>query len=628
MLKKQSLFYVFFIVILLTLGLMACAKKPAAMEDILTQKVSDPHKIPVTVLVKYAFSIHAFEKAAEERFPQLDIIQVGNYTADMGIAEYEARLKNDDLTDIVMTWPLDVGEKYWNERLLDLSALPISSKYTTSMLNTIARDGKLFYLPGPSQVRAIVYNKTLFKEKGWAVPTSFEGFIELCKKIEQAGIRPLQLSLKNEEVLDTAFVGFGYASSFAKPENAQWMDDYNQGKGSFGDNFTPALRIFQRLVNEGILQKSDLNVYYQDRERMLFTRQAAMAEDSVLMARMGLELTGSNDEFGLMPFFNPTSDSDWARLYPVCFIGVNKHLTEAENKEKYDLVMQLLEYISTPEGQEALAGDTGAMFSSLKGVSPPNISEIKDLIPALTHGRYAVFPTLKNAQEALREGLAGMVAGTLTSDDVIKMVDAQNISPPVIVAAEMIGTAEANFSLIETGNFLTDAMRERSGSDIALFLDNGKDGRFNGKGISGRLYKGDLTVLDVKRVLPDLKHGENGELWKITMTGADLIHTLEHSIPVDNDRGGWFYYFSGLRVSYAPAASPGTRIQKITDAQGQAIDPNRLYAIAVMDDTVPEAFIKSCEKTGILINDILKQVIVHKKTIAPSADGRFTVIGS
>lgn len=624
MLKNKNRFYLLCAIIFLLAGLAACANKPAATNDILTQKTTAPDKIPVTILVKYAFSINAFEKAVEERFPQLDIIQVGNYTSDMGIAEYEARLKNDDLTDIVMTWPLSVGEPYWSERLLDLSALPLSSKYRTAMLNDISRDGKLFYLPGPSQVRAIVYNKTLFKENGWEVPKDFDEFIALCKKIEATGIRSLQLGLGNSEVLDTAFVGYGYEGSFSKPENAQRISEYNSGKGSFGDNFTPALRTFQKLIDEGVLQKNDLNVYYQDRERSLFSRQCAMVEDSVLMARMGFEQSGCTDEFALMPFFSPEG-GDWARLYPVCFIGVNKHLAEAANKEKYDLIMQLLAYISTPEGQKALAGDTGAMFSSLKGTEPPDIPEIKDLLPALTHGRYAVFSTLKNAQSALRKGLEGMVAGTLTIADVIKTVDQENAAPPPPIKFASIGTAAQSFSLIETGGFVTDVMREQTGSDIALFLDNGKDGRYNGKGVSARFYKGDLTALDIKRVLPDLKHGEKGELWKITMSGEDLIKTLEHSILVDHDRGGWFYYFSGLRMEYAPAALPGKRIRKLADAQGQPIDPNRLYTVAVMDHSVPERFIKSCDKTGIQISDLLEQAIERKKTIAPSCDNRFII---
>lgn len=610
----------------LTLGLTSCkSESNTGLEDILTQTVLTGEKIPITILVKYAFSINTFEKAAEEKFPQIDIIQVGNYTANMGTAEYEARLAHGDLTDIVMTWPLDVGEQYWEEQLIDLSSLPLTGKYTTAMLDKVSRDGKLFYLPGPSQVRGIVYNKTLFQEKGYELPTNFDEFIELCQQIEADGIRSLQLGLGNAEVFDTAFDGFGYEESFSKPKNAQALADYNNGKGSFGDNFTPALETFQTLIDEGVLKEEDLNVTYADRETMLFNRQCAMVEDSVLLTRMGFDATGSTDEFALMPFFNPGEDADWARLYPVCWIGLSKQLEEAKNKEKYDLVLQLMEYISTPEGQESLAGDTGAMFSSLNGVAPPDISEIDAMIPALTNGRYAIFPTLKNAQGALRSSLAEMLKGNMTAADVIVAVDKQNADPLKQAPPLVLGSAAKDFTLTQTGSFVTDAMRAQSGCELALFLDNGKDGKYNGKGISAKFYQGDLTDQDVTRVFPDLKHGEKGELWKITMTGEDLIKTLEYAIPVDNT-SGWCYYFSGLRMEYAPSAEPGKRIRKITDEKGKEIVTDKLYTIAVMDDTVPEDFIQSCEKTGTLIKTIIAEAIQKGKTISPSEDGRFIVV--
>ena len=85
------------------------------------------------------------------------------------------------------------------------------------MLNSIARDGKLYYLPGPAQVRGIVYNKTLFEEKGWKVPNDFNSFIALCRTIEASGIRSIQLGFGNSEVLDTAFVGYSYGNCFSTP---------------------------------------------------------------------------------------------------------------------------------------------------------------------------------------------------------------------------------------------------------------------------------------------------------------------------------------------------------------------------------------------------------------------------
>ncbi|MEG1632800.1 MAG: 5'-nucleotidase C-terminal domain-containing protein [Oscillospiraceae bacterium] len=597
-----------------------------APQEILSQKITPEGRTPVTVLVKYAFAINTFEAAVEEKFPDVDIIQVGNFTANSGFAEYEARMEHDDLTDIVMMWPLEIGSQYWQDRLLDLSALPLTGKYKLSGLADISRDGSLYYLPGPSQVRGIVYNKTLFAENGWELPSDYESFISLCQRIEKSGIRSLQLGLGNPEVFDTVFTGFSYGSCYSKPEDAAWIAAYNKGVGSFGDHFMPALETFQELIDAGILKPEDMDITYAERELMLFNRKCAMIEDSVLMARMGYSLTGITDEFALMPFFNPVDDGDWARLYPVCYIGLNKHLGESGNKEKYDLVMQIMEYISTPEGQLALAGDTGAMYSSLDGMPPPNVPEIAALLPALEHGRCAIFNPLQNAQSALRAGLAGMLSGEMTPQEVIAKVDEQNLTPPLDMTPMVLGTAESDFTLIETGNFFTDVMREAGACEIGLFLDNGKDGRYSGKGICSKLYKGDITTTDILRLMPDLKHGERGVLEKVTMTGKNLINTLEYSLTVDNARCGWFYYFSGLRMEYSPTAKPGTRIGSITTADGEKIDPERLYTIAVMDGTVPTEYCETSEETDLKISDILMSAIIDRSSIAPSGDGRFTVL--
>lgn len=58
-------------------------------------------------------------------------------------------------------------------------------------------------------------------------------------------------------------------------------------------------------------------------------------------------------------------------MYPVCYIGMSQHLTEPQNKEKYELVLRLMDYIGTPEGQLALRGDTGGMYSALNGMPQP-----------------------------------------------------------------------------------------------------------------------------------------------------------------------------------------------------------------------------------------------------------------
>lgn len=613
------------IAILASLLLTACSSKPM-QEDVITQKAVEQGKIPVTIMLRSTFSINAFEKAAEEKFPNLDIIQDGYYTASMTATQLEKRMEQDDMGDVIMTWPLEVGEKYWEDQLLDLSALPLTSKYHISKLNEISRDSKLYFLPGPAQIRGIVYNKTLFEEKGWEVPKDFDGFISLCQEIEKSGIRSLQLGLGNKDILNTAFVGFGYIESFSKPKDASSIANFNAGKGSFGDHFSPALDTFQKLIDTGVLQKNDLNLRYVHREKMFFTRECAMIEDSVLLTRTMPQKYDCTDEFGLMPFFSPGENGDWVSLFPVCYIGLNKHLAEKPNQAKYDLVMQLMEYISTPEGQTALAADTGAMYSSLENMPlHTDVPEIEDLRNSLEQGRSAVFPKLKNAQSALYTGLAGMINGEMSKADVIKLVDEENRNPPTEEPLEVLGNATKDFSMTETGNFITDVMRNESGCEIALFLDHGRDGMENNKGVTAKLYEGELTTADITRIMPNLSRGEKGELLKISMTGADLIKTLEHSISLDDNQSGWFYYFSGLCMEFDPTAQPGSRIRKITDANNKQIEPTREYTVAIMDTIVPEEFVITSEATGKKISDLLVEAITTSKSITPSGDGRFTI---
>ncbi|WP_394919249.1 extracellular solute-binding protein [uncultured Robinsoniella sp.] len=624
--QQPVLTAIFIITLSLLLFLSGCSASDSnKSEDVLTQKAASKGKTQITVLVKYAFTINEFEKAVEKQFPDIDLVQVGNYTRNMGIEEYAARLEHDDIPDIVMTWPLDVGREYWSDRLLDLSGMEFSSRYNTSMLNDISTDGKLYYLPGPAQVRGIVYNKTLFKEKGWEVPKDYEGFLELCKTIEASGIRSIQLGFQNQEVLDTAFVGYNFGNYFSRPQDLEWMDDYNQGIGSFGEQFGGALDVFQQMTDAGVWKASDLEIDYSEREKMLFTRQCAMVEDSSLMAKMGYSQTGTSDEFALMPFFNPGSNNDWARLYMVCYIGLNKHLAEPENKDKYDLVMEIMNYISTVEGQKMLSADTGAMYSSLIDATPPDVPEIEALIPALNQGRYAVFPTLGNAQGALREGLAGMLKGTLTKEDVIRMADEQNLFPPVTESPKLLGEASESFSLTDTGNFVADAMRTWGDCELALYLDNGKDGNYNGKGISGRIYAGDITTSDIDRIMPDLKANDSGALWKASISGEDLLAVLEYSVSVENNQTGWFYYFSGLKMEFDPTAEPGNRVKKITASDGSAIDPARNYTIVVTEESVPEEYLQNCSKTDSLSYDIVTRAVESAGTISPAKDGRFVL---
>ncbi|MGX8832702.1 5'-nucleotidase C-terminal domain-containing protein [Amedibacillus sp. YH-ame6] len=624
--KRKRILIMFMISTCLFISSCTTDNQEDTTNDVLTQKKSEDGRTRITVLTKYAFTTYDFEKAVEKEFPDIDIVLVGDYTANTALGkEYEARLEHDDLTDIVMTWPYDVGSQYWKDRLIDMSGMPFTNKYNVSMLDSIADENdNLYYLPGPASIRGIVYNKTMFEENGWEVPNNYTEFVALCKQIEATGNRAFQIPLGNDEVLDTAFTGFNFGTSYSKPEDASWLATYNEGNGKFLDHFGEAVDTFQALINDGIIKESDLELHYNDTQGNLYTRGTVMTEDSVQLIKIAKTQGGSKDEYAIMPFFNRDPESTWARLYMVCYIGMSKHLQDKGNEEQYDKVMKVMNYISTPDGQAALASGNGTMYSSLKDAKISEDKEIEDMRTTLAQGRYGIFPTLERSESALRRGLQGMLKGTTTKEQLGEMVDKENQIPTREEKLETYGKASEDFSLMDTGNFISDVIRTTSKSDFALFMDNGKDGLYSGKGVSGKFYKGSITEVDMQRVMPDYKFGEKGELWKITMTGENLMKTLEYSMSINNITG-WFYYFSGLKVTFDPTADPGSRIKSIKTSDGEKIIKDKEYSIAVMEESVPNEYIISCEKTGVLIKDLLIQEIQEKKTISPSNDGRFTI---
>lgn len=217
-----------------------------------------------------------------------------------------------------------------------------------------------------------------------------------------------------------------------------------------------------------------------------------------------------------------------------------------------------------------------------------------------------------------------MLKGNMNKQEVASLIDAQNMEPKGKKKETSIGKAKEDFTFIETGNLITDMMREVSDSDIALMIDGGKDGKNNGRGINAKLYKGDITASDLQRIFPDLRRNGIGEIWKVKMKGKDIIKTLENSIEINGIKG-WFYYFSGLKLTFDPVAKLGSRIKSIEMMDGSKIQDEKVYTVAAGEHILPEEYVISMQKTGKIIVEELKNHIQSNKTIEPSHDQRFTI---
>ena len=58
-------------------------------------------------------------------------------------------------------------------------------------------DGEIYEVPDGLDALAIWYHKDMFAEHGWEFPDSYDGFLELLQKIQDAGVQPIVAAPNN-----------------------------------------------------------------------------------------------------------------------------------------------------------------------------------------------------------------------------------------------------------------------------------------------------------------------------------------------------------------------------------------------------------------------------------------------
>jgi 5'-nucleotidase len=170
------------------------------------------------------------------------------------------------------------------------------------------------------------------------------------------------------------------------------------------------------------------------------------------------------------------------------------------------------------------------------------------------------------------------------------------------------------------GNLISDLVREATGADVA-FINSGA--------LRSNLPKGELKYGDLFEVIPF-----DNLPAMLTLTGAQLVEMIR--IPVAAGRG--VLHPSGVRYTYDASKTGRDRFVSATMANGDPIDPAKLYKVAV-----PDFLVSGGEGLGPLMKEVpperksidtrqpARELVIralkkHKEPIAPKLEGRITVI--
>ncbi len=165
-------------------------------------------------------------------------------------------------------------------------------------------EGELYSIPLTYESMVLIYNKTLFDEKGWTVPTNLAEFEALAEAAEAEGINPLSYGNSDWKPSNEHLIGI-YLNNYAGPENV-----YKAliGEKKWDDpEFVEAMQLLKTHIADNGWFAGSLETYFaytwNDWWAELANKDAAM----VMVGTWGFR---GADEF----FTEAGTEWDWAPL--------------------------------------------------------------------------------------------------------------------------------------------------------------------------------------------------------------------------------------------------------------------------------------------------------------------------
>lgn len=623
--------------------------------EIITVESLNDDRMVILIDTQFNVSTANIEEVVETKFPEVNVVLRLQNTPDSTYYTNKS-IEHGLLGDIFFcAIGMTKDESVLSDNFIDLSDAPFINNYYQNALDGVAVNGKIYMLPGFSDIFGIIYDRTLFEEQGWELPDSRDDFIALCKIIrEKEGYQAFMPTLKYSRMAMLLSHGFNYKSVISGLENQQWLQAYRKGEASFLGHMEPMFEGMKELFDAGVLSDENFTIDPGIRSSMLYKEHTCAMTMETQNAATYAENADSDHEYGMMPFWNGNdADSDYLVSAPGFNIYVNRQLEKPENAEKHQKVMEILEYFSTPEGQNALMTEESVTISNVKGTNSSSGGAFMNGVAAtiakgniFSEVRYTELPYNNAFQVAFREALRGYVDGTMDLESAMKHCDeVMQMLKNAVEPEEVYGTSSQNFTVLETAEFVADILRKEADADIALVLAN----QLN-YGEAGCFFEGDITDTALNFVSLDYvseKEPAYNQLVTVNLTGAQIVSIMNYPYlnnSATDTRTVWIkcdtpscWAPSNLKVEYAPLL-PENSIISVKNMDGSEFEREKTYKVAIwngcfsnltetnyfdaatlaaMEDVTPVS-----EKSSI---ELIKAAVVEAGEISPPSDGRFTI---
>ncbi len=313
-----------------------------------------------------------------------------------------------------------------------IAAKPVEAfdDFSPGLLAPVQHEGQLYGLPVRHATNTVVYNEKIMEERGIAVPTTFEEFLEAA--------RQGTFNRDGQDVFGLAFAGM-QLSFFVSMARA-YGGDYMTADGRITANEEPVIRALTELAKlyaEGVIPRG-------------FT--ADSGDDSTILSNQGRALFTLSNYAGLVRRNSPEESGDYAGSFKPLHLPMAEGFENAgpyagtiefwsimipRNSSKKQEAFDLIHALTTPDAQVAMA---------LNGNGPTRWSvysrpEIQELLPFADHEAAALtsarphlpaFNAVARVQDIFLEESQAAVLGHKPAEQA--MADAVRRAEPLVNA--------------------------------------------------------------------------------------------------------------------------------------------------------------------------------------------------
>lgn len=279
----------------------------------------------------------------------------------------KVRASADELPDIYELKPNWLNDFKGNLTSLDDLGVTKQNKFA----KTYAVDGKVLALPSVSFPELVYYNKSVFKELGLEVPTTWQQFIDTLQKIKDNGkYIPYAMGGKDawpnypfNEFLDHTISGDeNYLSNLAKQD-----EPFAEGTPFF-NGYTQ----IAQLYDADLMGPDPLGTSWDQATDLFVSKQAAVIAAGLWFMPSYAAKAGGTDDLGAFPMPYRKSDSEPLKLMTFTdqFYGINASTKHPEETKAF------IEWFYSPEVYQTYI-DEAQLNSSIEGVEA-NVPWLQD----------------------------------------------------------------------------------------------------------------------------------------------------------------------------------------------------------------------------------------------------------